>query len=236
MDEPRNGRCRLLRTAEAAALLDLGRSTLEHMRVTGASPPFKRRGGRCIYRFSELDAWRAARKRHATRRSIIRWLLVAAIIALALLVTVRGLKRPLLIWNASPSVPVGLYRVAYRFSPGLRDLVLVRLPEHIAHLATRRGYLPRSTYLVKPVAAIAGDRVCRFGAQIFVRHRLTVQTRARDWLGRPLPAWQGCRTLGAGQLFLLADHPDSFDSRYFGSIDAGQLIGIAILLWPARTI
>jgi len=211
-------------------LLDLRRSTLDYMRVTSTSPPFKRHGGRCIYCRSELEAWRAARKRRTIRRSTIRWL-IATIIALALLAAAQHWKQPLLIWNASPSVPVGLYRVAYSPSPGPRDLVVVRLPQRIAQLASRRSYLPRSAYLVKPVAAVAGDRVCRFGARVFVRHHFAVQVRARDQLGQPLPVWQGCRTLGAGQLFLLANHPHSFDSRYFGSIDAGQLVGIAIPVW-----
>lgn len=205
------------------------------MRLTGTSPPLKRQGGRCIYCRPELEAWRAARKRRTVRRSTIRWL-IATIIALALLAAAQRWKQPLLIWNATPSVPIGLYRVAYRPSPGPGHLVVVRLPPRIAQLASRRSYLPRSAYLVKPVTAITGDRVCRFGARVFVRHRFAVQVRPRDRLGQPLPVWQGCRTLGAGQLFLLANHQHSFDSRYFGSIDAGQIVGVAIPIWLPSAI
>ena len=46
--------------------------------------------------------------------------------------------------------------------------------------------------------------------------------------GRPLPVWQGCRTLGTGELLLLnPDHPDSLDGRYFGPLPASAVIGRA---------
>ena len=45
---------------------------------------------------------------------------------------------------------------------------------------------------------------------------------------RPLPVWQGCRTLGTGELLLLnPDHPDSLDGRYFGPLPASAVIGRA---------
>lgn len=71
-------------------------------------------------------------------------------------------QRTLFIWNASPSVPVGLYQVI-QASPHVGDLAVLRLPAAIATLAARRGYLRRFAYLLKPIAAIVGDRVCRFG-------------------------------------------------------------------------
>src|SRR3546814_5177245 len=51
----------------------------------------------------------------------------------------------------------------------------------------------------------------------------------RDRNGRSLPAWQGCRTLAAGELLLLnPDHPDSLDGRYFGPLPASTVPGRAI--------
>ena len=127
--------------------------------------------------------------------------------------------RPLLIWNASPSVPVGLYLVT-QAPPRVGDLVVVRLPPFMAVFAASRGYLPRSAYLLKPVAAIAGDLVCRFGAQVFVRRRFAGLAAVADHGGIPMPAWHGCRVLRTGEVFVLADHAASFDSRYFGALDA----------------
>jgi type IV secretory pathway protease TraF len=131
------------------------------------------------------------------------------------------------VWNASPSVAIGLYGVVHR-RPNFGELALVRLPEAIAQLADQRGYLSRSALLIKPVAATVGDRVCRFGADVFVRGHLVAHTATVD---EPPPAWHGCRTLKGGELFLLTDHPASFDSRYFGPLHAKHVIGTAVPIW-----
>lgn len=53
----------------------------------------------------------------------------------------------------------------------------------------------------------------------------------RDNLGRPMPVWQGCRTLGEREFFLLQPHPYSIDSRYFGPAFECQILGVATPLW-----
>jgi type IV secretory pathway protease TraF len=138
--------------------------------------------------------------------------------------------RPLLIYNASPSQPLGLYRLLVG-PQHVSDRVLVRLPPPLAHLAARRGYLPPSAYLIKPVAAVGGDRVCRLGTHISLRGRIAARAMLRDRLGRALPMWQGCRRLQCGELFLLAAAPDSFDSRYFSAVAARAVMGRAALVW-----
>jgi conjugative transfer signal peptidase TraF len=156
-------------------------------------------------------------------------------LAVALIVAPTVAQPPtlLVIWNASPSVPVGLYLVT-QASPHVGDLVALRLPSVIAAFAARRGYLPASAYLLKPIAAAAGDLVCRFGERVFVRRVLAATAKTADDDGNAMPAWQGCRVLQAGELFVLADHPASFDSRYFGPLDAASVVGRAVLLWPHR--
>jgi type IV secretory pathway protease TraF len=72
---------------------------------------------------------------------------------------------PRVVWNASDSVPLGLYRIE-RAPVRRGDLVLIRLPPDTAQLAHQRGYLPKSAYLIKTVLALAGDHVCRFGAHV----------------------------------------------------------------------
>ena len=131
------------------------------------------------------------------------------------------------VWNASPSTPIGLYSIVHR-RPEVGELALVRLPEHLAEFADRHGYLPRSALLLKPIAASAVDRVCRFGADVFVQSHLVARAVTE---GEPLPPWRGCRTLRGSELFLLAEHPASFDSRYFGPVHAKHVIGTAIPLW-----
>jgi conjugative transfer signal peptidase TraF len=157
---------------------------------------------------------------------------VAVGIGLMLFCDNAGLH-PLLVWNASPSQPVGLYRVEHRRAR-VGDRVLVRLPPRFVAFAARRGYLARKAYLLKPVAAVSGDGVCRWGAQISVRGRRVAHARWQDGLGRDLPVWQGCHRLTPGELFLLAADADSFDSRYFGAVSHDTVTARAILIWALK--
>jgi conjugative transfer signal peptidase TraF len=159
--------------------------------------------------------------------------LLGLLIGIGLLFASLG-KRPMLIWNASASLTVGLYRVT-RQSPQVGDTVLVRLSLRMAALAARRAYLPPSAYLLKPVAAAAGDLVCDLGARIYVHGRLAASARRFDARGRAMPRWQGCRRLSLGELFLLAENPNSFDSRYFGPVSSSTVIARADLFWSLGT-
>lgn len=138
---------------------------------------------------------------------------------------------PLLVWNASPSVPRGLYAVG-RATPKVGDLVLIRLPARFVALAARRGYLPRGAFLIKPVVALAGDTVCRRRLRVSVRGKLATTAQSADASRRPLPTWHGCRTLQSGEIFLLSDHPGGFDSRYFGAVPIRSVVGRATFIWP----
>ena len=133
---------------------------------------------------------------------------------------------PLILWNASASVSIGLY-VVRRVPPQRGQLAVVQLTKELARYAHSRGYLTRTGLLLKPVAAIEGDRVCRSGRLVFIGRRIAARARSREKFGKPLPAWSGCRKLGLGELFVLAPTPWSFDSRYLGVIRAEQVIGEA---------
>lgn len=135
---------------------------------------------------------------------------------------------PRLIWNASASAPIGLYRIHPDADPPAGVLVAVTPPAPLARWLSARGYLPEGVPLMKHVAAKTGQRVCRIGAVVSVDGRPAVVALAQDRRGRPLPVWQGCRTLGAGELLLLnPEHPDSLDGRYFGPLPSSAVIGRA---------
>ena len=65
-------------------------------------------------------------------------------------------NRAALIWNASASLPIGLYRLALTPPIEVGDIVVVRPPEPLAGFLTARGYLPRGVPLMKRVQATAG--------------------------------------------------------------------------------
>jgi conjugative transfer signal peptidase TraF len=146
---------------------------------------------------------------------------------LALLIAaVTARQSPLVIWNQSTSVPIGLYWVEQTL-PKFGDLALVRLPNHTADLAARRGYLPHSAYLLKPIAGTAGDRICRLGGNVFIGRAFVARALNADRRDRPLPQWQGCRILRPDEFFLVSRTPASFDGRYFGALQANNVIGRA---------
>ena len=143
--------------------------------------------------------------------------------------------RPELVWNASASVPVGLYRVTFPRSLGVGDLVVVRPPPALAGWLDRDGYLPRGVPLLKPVAALSGQRVCREGVRIVIDGTYVADARGQDRRGRPLPRWRGCLTLADGQVFLLNPRrADSLDGRYFGPLSLHTVIGRATPIWTGR--
>ena len=158
--------------------------------------------------------------------------LAASIIGVATLVTAASPPLPRLVWNASASVPIGLYRIELGHSPKVGDIALVQPPEPLAQFTAERRYLPRGVPMLKHVAALAGSGVCRAGFAVTMNGQLAAMAEAQDHAGRPLPAWQGCRRLSAGEVFLLNPAtPSSFDGRYFGVLPLGAVIGIAHPLW-----
>lgn len=157
---------------------------------------------------------------------------ICGVSALALLAVAASLtSHPVLIWNASASAPVGLYR---RTTGQLQrgDLVLAWLPAGARELAAERDYLPRSVPVVKRIAGLAGDTVCAEGATVFISGKPVAERLTADQRGRLLPAWEGCYLLQPGDYFLLMeDAPASFDGRYFGLVGRRQIIGRLVPVW-----
>ena len=136
------------------------------------------------------------------------------------------------VYNASDSVPIGWYRITPLDTDAnaipVDSIVLVDLPEHIATLADKRGYLPLDVPLLKRVGAVAPQNVCIEDGRVRIDGVTVAHVLLIDALARPLPSWTHCRQLAEGELFLLSTtNPASFDSRYFGPIDRANVIGVA---------
>ena len=139
---------------------------------------------------------------------------------------------PQLIWNASASVPIGLYRVKPEPEPKVPDIVVVHPPEALVWFLSDGGYLPRGVPLLKHVAAVGGQRICRMGAAVSIDGVTVGEALGHDRRGRPLPVWQGCTILAADQVFLFnADRPDSLDGRYLGPLSRTTIVGRAQPIW-----
>jgi len=158
--------------------------------------------------------------------------IVAAAGAVALILSGNWIGATHYLWNASSSVPVGLYQLQPMDKIALFDLVAIQPPEPLATYLADGGYLPRNVLLLKRVQALTGQTVCRTTLKITVDGVQVGEARDRDRRGRLLPSWQGCRILGSGEFFVMnPDAPDSLDGRYFGVLRTSSVVGQAVALW-----
>ena len=138
---------------------------------------------------------------------------------------------PKIYLNASPSVPRGVYILSSESRYERGDLVIAALPPGAASLAAWRGYLASGIPVLKRVSGLRGDSVCRDGLLIRVNGLISATAKVADARGRSLPVWNGCLRLEEDDVFLLGDHLDSFDGRYFGLLKLRQIVGKAARMW-----
>ena len=162
------------------------------------------------------------------------WASVAFIAVGAIAVSTAVDMPTVFLWNASPSAPIGLYRLQSIDNPEPRDLVAVAAPDPIAALIAERGYLPPDIPLLKHVAGLPGQIVCRVGRSITVDGVGVGEAQHTDSRGRTMPVWQSCHRITSDQIFLMnPDVGDSLDGRYFGSIHRSAILAKAIPIWTA---
>ncbi len=140
---------------------------------------------------------------------------------------------PAVVYNASGSAPLGFYYLENRL-PGLGELAVIKPPPALELMIVASGILPPSVSLVKQIAAVGGDQVCRSdepSGTISINGKVVAETFEKDRSGHPLPVWRGCLKLVQGEYFLLQPHPYSFDSRYFGPVISCDILGVARPLW-----
>lgn len=144
--------------------------------------------------------------------------------------------------NTSPSIPPGIYR---RVDEPVQqdDLVAACLPPALAYLALSRGYLGAGSCpsgaqpVLKKVLALPGDRF-EFTAYGFLRDGKLLPTTAsmpRDRRGRPVPHISfGIYTVRPGEIWLYGELPNSWDSRYWGSLPISSVRETLRPAWTAR--
>lgn len=149
----------------------------------------------------------------------------ALLLSSFLLAGITGLR-----FNASPSLPVGLYIVSADPDASLVEFCPA---EPYASLAASRGYRSGGTCpdgaspFMKQIVAKPGDKVDFSPDGIAVNGRLIANTqpRDRDSAGRPLEVWPfGSYRVAPGTSWVASSyHPRSFDSRYFGPIPTASI-------------
>jgi conjugative transfer signal peptidase TraF len=147
-----------------------------------------------------------------------------AVIGLATLGVIARASPPIALVNESPSIPRGLYLRSFDQTPRSGVVVAVNPPPAARRYLTSLG-MPARVPLLKRVAALRGDRVCRTGDALRWSGRTAIAL-PKDRRGSPLPAWSGCRRLAGDELLVMGDTPTSFDSRYFGPVRRPDVAGI----------
>lgn len=128
------------------------------------------------------------------------------------------------VWNATPSAPLGLYRIEETaWSRG--DRVAVRPSDTVVDMLRAHGVSSAGRLLIKRVAGMEGDVVCRESGRVTLNGVLIANARPAGSRQQPLPQWSGCRRLGTGDVFLLGETDDSFDARYLGVSAADDIVG-----------
>jgi len=137
----------------------------------------------------------------------------------------------------SSSFPRGIYlkkNVSEIISTG--QVVLFEIPAEIKNLMINRKWIPENVryYLMKPVAATAGDHVSVQSGGVFVNHMYKGPVKKVDQQGLKLPQYHFYGELKQNTFFLLASAHNSFDSRYFGPIHQRSIISIVepFILFP----
>jgi conjugative transfer signal peptidase TraF len=167
-------------------------------------------------------------------RAAALWLTVILLLGCAAIAA--GLR-----YNGSRSFPVGLYLASHKRAVK-GDLVFVAPPAiPILELAKARGYLDvaysPAAHLMKRVAAAAGDRVTINLAGVHVNGIRLANSAPLpcDGAGRALKPYAIMDyVLGPNEVLLMSDYnPASFDSRYFGPLDARTIESVVtpVLTW-----
>jgi conjugative transfer signal peptidase TraF len=154
---------------------------------------------------------------------------VAIVLLCAWLVARGGLR-----FSFARSLPRGIYREVHEWIDRGR-IALVCFPGRVTAQALERGYLRRGSCAsgVEPVGkivvALPGDLIGIDDQGVQVNGELLAETQPQltDSGGRPMPRLSlDPAPLAPGQVIVIAPHPRSLDSRYFGSISTSQIVAV----------
>ena len=134
--------------------------------------------------------------------------------------------------NITPSIPRGIYKVEETKKFKTNDLVMVCLPNKVAKYANARGYIFKGSCdngyspLIKEIIAVPNDFVKMNKNGVTVNGKFyNLKQQLLDSHGRFLEP----KTINQkiqGYLLIGYNSPNSWDSRYFGTVQSKDIQGV----------
>ncbi len=125
--------------------------------------------------------------------------------------------------NHTNSLPLGLYLLSNE-KIELGKYVIFSKPDNLINI--QRDWILGNASFLKQISAIPGDTVCIQKNTVLINGKETGIVKAVDRNGVELPKTlenNFCRKLKMGEFWTATNHPNSFDSRYYGPIKIDQL-------------
>jgi len=121
-----------------------------------------------------------------------------------------------LVLNVTGSMPGTVYKLGHGEKGSLTSFCSPIPHPSIGHGACPDGSLP----LIKRVVGVAGDRVTATDHGVEINGQPVPNSKPLDLAtkGQALPHVRGIFVLKQGEIWTAGEHPNSFDSRYFGPV------------------
>ena len=119
-----------------------------------------------------------------------------------------------IVFNVTGSMPGTVYKLGHGEKGSLVSFCSPIPHPSIGHGSCPDGSMP----LIKRVVGVAGDLVTATDAGMEINGQPVPNSRPLDLdtKGQALPHLRGSFTLKQGEIWAAGEHPNSFDSRYFG--------------------
>lgn len=128
-----------------------------------------------------------------------------------------------LLFTLTPSLSHRVYLMVRAKEVGKNDYVVFSLKGD--------RFAKDNDKLLKRVGCAAGDVLRTAGKEYFCNDVFLGKAKDFSLKGDRLPNFNYNGVIGSGFIFVIGDHKDSYDSKYFGFIHKDQVIAKAYPLW-----
>lgn len=153
-------------------------------------------------------------------RPRIGWSIFAlAVLAFVFVISSMG---EVFLLNHTQSMPIGIYVKRESDKLEIGDMIVFHKMEN-------------RTDLIKYIAAINPAEVCVDDREALWIDGSAVAQRNIEKYPSAVPDQSRCHQLLADEILVIGDHPDSYDSRYFGPIKRADVIARVELIWQIKS-